>query len=359
MRFRGSLLALGALLIAGPAAGADHADWKVVCEVPDMELAPLRRGIRTPPDTSLGGAGQAWLQHGNGYAILSMPGCSTRAVTMPDAPSPVSVQFVSANGYLLGNWDSKTGHKNWWVGNGAVRPMRGPPDGLTSGPPILSRDGHSAAWIEAPPGHPRSRRVVIRSLVDAPEQIVDLAPSGWSLLDADLEQQELTFFEHNLAGRYAGLVVLGLDGARRGEPLVALGVDPQDSTFVRVGSGWVAWDAARDGAFEPFRIAWSLAHGHGSQKTTAGRSITAVAVNPAGTYIAVGETNSTRIHYFKDLIYVLRASDGQRVWERTLPMFARSPLAFLGDDLFVYTEIQEQGPSQELRPTVRVLKIPQ
>ena len=347
------LLALPTLFLVEPAMAVDRENWRTVCEVPDMELADVRRGIRTPPDTSLARAGQAWLRHGNEYAVLTMPGCNTRDVKMPDAATPISVHFVSPAGYLLGSWDNKTGLTSWWVGNGSLRSTRGPPDSPTSGAPILSTDGHWVAWIEAPPGNPRSRHVVIRSLDDGQEHVVDLPPSGWWLLDADMGRQELTFFEHNFVNRYAGLVVLGLDGARHGQPLVAEGIEPQDLTVVRVGAGWVAWDATRDGAFEPFRIAWSLSGGRGSQKTTAGRSITAVAVNPAGTYIAISETNSTRIHYFMDEVYVLRASDGKKVWHRTLPMFARSSLAFLGDGLFVYTEVNDSRSS-----AVRVLRIP-
>ncbi|MGC1458828.1 MAG: hypothetical protein WA825_11165 [Steroidobacteraceae bacterium] len=340
-------------LLIEPATPADLGGWKTVCEVPNMELADVRRGIRTPPDTSLARAGQAWLRHRSNYAILTMPGCNLRDVKMPEAIAPISPHFVSAGGYVLGSWDGKSGLTSWWVGSGSLRSVRGPPDSPgTSGPPILSTDSHWVAWVEARPGNPRSRRVVIHSLTDEREQDVDLPPSGWSLLDLDMERQQLTFFEHNVVSRYSGLVVLGLNGARYGQPLLAKGVEPLDSTLVRVGSGWVAWDATRDGAFEPYRIAWSVSGRRGLHKTTAGRSITAVAVNPAGTYIGVSETNGTRINLFKDVVYVLRASDGKKVWNRTLPAFARSSLAFLGDGLLVYTEVQG------LRSTVRVLQIP-
>jgi len=349
--YQAYLLALSPLFVVESAAAEDHQDWKMVCEVPDMELAEVRRAIRTPPDTSLACAEQVWLRHGNDYALLTMPGCNARDVKMPDAPRPVSMRFVSAVGYLVGSWDNMTGLTSWWIGNGSLQAMRGPPDRLTSGAPIVSSDGHWVAWIEAPPGNPRGRHVVIRSLGDDREYVVDLPVSEWLLLGADMQRQELTFFEHNVVKRYAGLVVLGLDGARRGQPLVAEGVEPQDSTILRVGSGWVAWDATRDGTFESYRIAWSVSGGRGSHKTTAGRSITAVAVNPAGTYIAVSETNSTRIHYFNDVVYVLRASDGKKIWHRTLPMFARSSVAFLGDGFFAYTQINNS------RPTVRVLHI--
>lgn len=349
------LLALPALFLAPPAMAVDQGDWKIVCEVPDMELAGLRRGVRITADTALAGAGQAWLRHGTRYAVLTMPGCKTRDIPMPDTAGAVDVNFVAAGGYLLKSWNNKTGLTSWWVGNDSLRPMPRPPSGAASVAPVLSADGSWVAWLERVPGE-RRRRVVIRSLHDDREQVVavpDLSLS--SLLDVDMNREELMLYEYDYLNRRpprSSLVVLGLDGARRGEPLVAEGVEPQDSTFVRVGSGWVAWDATREGAFEPYRISWSVAGGRGSQSTTAGRSITAVAVNPAGTYVAVSETNSTRIHIFRDAVYVLRTSDAQKVWSRSLPMFARSSLAFLGDGLFAYTEVAGS------RPTVRILQVP-
>ena len=347
----GACLALSALLVGGSAEAADVGGWSTVCEVPDMELVAAHNDIPGPPDTSLAEARQAWLRHGNDYAVLSMPDCKVRAVPMPAAPVSASMSFVSTAGYLLSSWDAKTRHTSWWVGGGSLRPLQGPPDGISSGMPVLSTDGHWVAWVEAPPGLPKSRRVMLHSLDDARQQIVDLPPSQWWLLGADLQRQELTFFETNLVDHYAGLVVLGLDGERRGKPLLAEGVEPQAPTFLRVGSGWVAWDATRDGAFQPFRIAWSVSGGKGSHSTTPGRSVTAVAVDPAGSYIAVSETDDTRITLYKDTVYVLRARDGKQVWQRTLPAFARSALAFLGDDLFAYTEVSGA------HSTVRVLRI--
>lgn len=345
------LFTLCVLFAAGPAAAAEVGGWSTVCEVPDMELAAGFQAIPGPVDTSLAEARQAWLRHGNDYAVLTMPDCKVRAVAMPAAPNSASMRFVSTAGYLLGSWDAKTRHTTWWVGGASLRPLEGPPDSITSGSPILSTDGRWVAWIEAPPGDPRSRRVMLHSLDDGRQQIVDLPPSEWWLVGADMQRQELTFFEYNVVAHYAGLVVLGLDGARRGTPLLAEGAEPQAPTFLRVGAGWVAWDATRDGAFQPFRIAWSVSAGKGSHETTPGRSVTAVAVNPAGTYVAVSETDDTRINLYKDSVYVLRTRDGKRVWQRTLPAFARSSLAFLGDDLFAYTEVSGA------RSTVRVLRI--
>ena len=63
------------------AATPDLEDWKSVCTIPDMEVAD----VRSPPDTSLARAGQAWLRAKDEYAVLTMPGCNTRLIRKPDA----------------------------------------------------------------------------------------------------------------------------------------------------------------------------------------------------------------------------------------------------------------------------------
>src|SRR5262249_49611595 len=152
------------------------------------------------------------------------------------------------------------------------------------------------------------------------------------------------------AGAQNSLLVLGLDGQRRGQTFVAGGIDPQPGTLLRAGSGWVAWDAYRDG--EPYRLAWSLAGGHGTHRVLKGRALTAVAVNPSGAYVAISTTTSLSIGHVKDAVSVLRASDGKEVWRRNLPTYSRSSVAFLGDGLFAFTDWDG------MHATVRVLQIP-
>jgi len=118
-----------------------------------------------------------------------------------------------------------------------------------------------------------------------------------------------------------------------------------------VGSGWVAWDAAREEG-ERYRVAWSLANGRGTHKALWSRSLTAVKVDPDGRYVAISESNAMRDSIVEDAVYVLRTSDGKEVWHRNLPRYARSSLAFLGEKLFAYTD------SNEARSTVHVLQIP-
>jgi hypothetical protein len=166
-----------------------------------------------------------------------------------------------------------------------------------------------------------------------------------------MEARQLTFYEHNYATLRGSLTAMGLDGARLPGPLTAEGVDPQATTFLRLGSGWVAWDAYREN--EPYRIAWSLPNGVGTRRIAKGRGITAVAVDPGGTYVAVSTTTTLNIGNIKDAVFVLRASDGQEVWRRTLPRYARSSVAFLSERWFAYTDWDG------LHATARVLQIPE
>ncbi len=339
-----------------PDTASDLGDWKTVCTVPDMQLAQIRRETRSPPDTSLARAGQAWLRAKGEYAVLSMPGCQIRLIKKPDVATPVDLHFVSPAGvYLLKSWDNKTGLTHWWVGNGSLRPLSRAPADPRFGTPVLSNDGNWVAWVEMIPDGTKRRRAVIQSLDDDRSRLVDIPDqthSAWVLLAADIERQELTFYEHAYPSGLNSLTVLGFDGERRGQPVVAEGLNAQFTSMLRVGTGWVAWDATPED-FESYRIAWLLAGERETHHTLKGRSITAVEVDPSGTYIAVSETNAIRDNYVKDAVYVLRTSDGKEIWHRSLPRYARSSLAFLGDKLFAYTE------SDGAHSTVRVLQIPE
>lgn len=329
----------------------DLGDWKTVCTVPDMEVAE----VRSPPDTSLARAGQAWLRANEEYAVLTMPGCQTRLIRKPDAVSQLDLDFVSPAGvYLLRNWDNKTRQTHWWVGNGSLRSLsRLPDDSTIFGMPVLSNDGHWVAWLELIPGT-KLHRAVVQSLNDGQVHLVDIpdqSHSQWTLLATDMERKELTFYEYDYTTQRSALIMLGLDSKQHDDSIVAQGVDAQFTTMLHVGSGWVAWDAARD-SIERYRVAWSLANGRGIHKALWGRSITAVKVDPDGAYVAISESNAMRGNYFQDAVYVLRASDGKEVWHRNLPSFARSSLAFLGEKSFAYTD------SDGAHTTVRVLQIP-
>jgi len=332
----------------------DLGGWKTVCTVPDMDVA----GVRSPPDTSVARTGQAWLRANEKYYVLTMPGCQTRLLPKPDAATPVDLDFVSPAGvYLMTNWDNKTRQMQWWVGNGSLRPLSGLPEAsIMQGMPVLSNDGHWVAWMELIPGT-KSRRALVRSLDDERAHVVDIPDPlyrEWglpALLAADMERQELTFYAYDYTTRRSSLATFGLGSEQQGDSIVVQGVEAQFTTLLRVGSGWVAWDAAREPG-ERYRIAWSLANGRGKHEALLGRSLTAVKVDPDGAYVAISETSAIRNFNVQDAVYVVRTSDGKEVWHRNLPWYARSSLAFLGDKLFAYTD------SDGAHATVRVLRIP-
>jgi len=333
------------------ATTSDLGDWKTVCTVPDMEVAE----VRSPPDTSLARAGQAWLRANGEYVVLTMPSCHTRLIRKPDAATQLDLDFVSPAGvYLMRNGDNKTRQTHWWMGNGSLRPLSGLPEGsMIFGMPVLSNDGHWVAWMELIPGTKR-RRAVVQSLDDERAHLVDIPDQRvleWTLLAADMERKELTFYEYDYTTRRSSLTMLGLGSEQQGDSIVTQGVNAQFTTLLRVGSGWVAWDAARE-LGERYRVAWSLANGRGAHKALRGRSITALKVDPDGAYVAISETTAMRDYNVRDAVYVLRTSDGKEVWHRNLPTYSRSSLAFLGEKFFAYTD------SDGAHSTVRVLQIP-
>jgi hypothetical protein len=343
------LSALPSRFLTEQATTPDLGDWKTVCTLADMEVAE----VRSPPDTSLARAGQAWLRAKDEYVVLTIPGCQTRQIRKPDANIQVDMGFVSPAGvYLMRGWDNKARQTRWWVGNGSWQPLsRLPEDSTILGMPVLSNDGRWVAWMQLIPGT-KHRRAILQSLDDERTRFVEIPDlSEWALLGADLERKELTFYQFDYTTQRSSLTMLGLGSEQQANSIVVQGVDAQFTTLLRVGSGWVAWDAAREPS-KRYRVAWSLANGRGTHEALRGRSITAVKVDPDGAYVAISETNAIRDNGVQDAVYVLRTSDGKEVWHRNLPRYARSSLAFLGEKLFAYTD-----PDGE-HSTVRVLQIP-
>ena len=68
-----------------------------------------------------------------------------------------------------------------------------------------------------------------------------------------------------------------------------------------------------------------------------GRSINSVAVSPGGDLIAISVATSLNIGNIQDSIYVLRVSDGKKVFRRFLPRYTRTQVLFPDKDLFLYS----------------------
>jgi hypothetical protein len=266
--------------------------------------------------------------------------------------------LLSLGKAMLGVWDRPTGHLTWWYAPGGGRPpapLARPPADPDRSAPILSDDGEWTAWKQYDPAAstpPLSEQIVLRSLDGTWERVVPLPLTGRAeveLLGVDARAQRLTLFQHEYATGENSLLTLDLSGAISGEPVKTAGVAAQSTTLLRVGEGWVAWDAYREDG--RYRLAWRVAGGEGPYEVPLGRSITAVDANPSGSYIAVSTTTTLNIGQIRDSVFVLSTGSGAEVFRRYLPTYARSRVAFLGDSRFAFDDREGE------RFGVRVLQI--
>ena len=130
-------------------------------------------------------------------------------------------------------------------------------------------------------------------------------------------------------------LTVGRDGTARWGPWNPEGLKAWAGTLRRLGDGWVAWDAYRDG--EPYRLEWALPRGAGAHVLPRGYGIQSAAVDPLGRYIAISIDGQFSFS-MPDAVYVLRTSDGSEVFRKSLPQYNRSQVAFLGEEFFAYSD---------------------
>lgn len=133
-------------------------------------------------------------------------------------------------------------------------------------------------------------------------------------------------------------VVVGFDGQSRPVPFEPAEIRAQSSTYLRLGQGWVAWDAYREDG--PYQIGWSLPGGSGRHRANTGRSVTSAAVDPTGKLIAISETTTLSIGRARDVVYVLRTDTGADVFRTYLPRYTRSQVVFFEGGLFGYSNLE-------------------
>ena len=330
--------------------------WPAECFVPDVTLAP----VRTPPGLPLERAGRAWISSPDAKSFAILDSCErSMPIDVSTLPPYSTPQFAIADGSaLFAAWDREKGETRWWhlaAGGGAPAALARPPADPNRSAPLLTADGGWTAWKEYVPDEkvpPLPEQVVLRSLGDARERIVRLPPPGNASVDlvgVDMGAETLMLFEHDYATRENRLTTRGFDGVARKPPIVLAGAEPQSTTFLEVGDGWVAWDAYREDG--RFRLSWSLAGGKGSSEVPLGSGITAVAVDPSGSYVAVSTTTTLNIGSVRDSVYVLGAEDGAEVFRRYLPKYTRSRVTFLCPDRFAHDDRDGE------RFGVRILRI--
>jgi len=180
--------------------------------------------------------------------------------------------------------------------------------------------------------HVLVRKAASGSLVS--ETDIDLAPFGpasYVVLDVDTEAREV------LLWRDRSPLIVTFDGQTRPASFEPGDIRAQSSTYIRVGDGWVAWDAYKEDG--PYQIGWSLGGRSGRHRTNRGRAVTSAAVDPTGSYIAISETTTLSIGKARDVVYVLRTNDGADVFRRFLPRYSRSPVVFFEGGFFGYSDL--------------------
>jgi hypothetical protein len=322
--------------------------WAEHCFVRAVELRPVRSSA-----AQTGRGARAWwaARSPDGRdTLLRVPECvPTDAVLPTPGKSPegyldffTALQFASPDGIaVVEQTDRRSTRRTWWTLSDPVAPLQrlAESSDIFQTPPIISRRGDAVAYVATVPGSgpPVLSRVLVREAPGSAEfrTDIDLAPFGpgsYVLLDVDAEAREVLLWRNDRP------LIVSFDGQMRALPFEPGDMRAQSSTFMRIGNGWVAWDAYREDG--PYQIGWSFGGRSGRHRTNAGRSVTSAAVDPTGSYIAISETTTLSIGNTRDVVYVLRTDDGEAVFRRYLPRYARSEVVFFDGGFFGYSDLE-------------------
>ena len=322
--------------------------WAEHCFVQSVALRPIRSTVETGQ-----GVRTWWAARGPGGqdTLLRVPECVTTDAVLPAAgKSPqgfldfsLSLQSASPDGAaIVEQMDRRTSRRTWWTLTEPAATLQRLGESSETFPnaPIISPHGDAVAYVTAVPGSgpPELSRVLVRKATPgsmAVEADIDLAPFGpalYMVLDVDAEAREVLLWRDDRP------IIVSFDGQAR-----PVRFDPGDiraygTTYVRAGDGWLAWDAYKEAG--PYQIGWSVAGGSGRHRTIAGRSVTSAAVDPTGSYIAISETPTLSIGNARDVVYVLRTSDGAVVFRRYLPRYSRSQVVFFEGGFLGYSDFE-------------------
>lgn len=365
---------LAALVLYAGKAGPEE-PMSEECVIPDLVLAPTTESRREPADLALVRAGRATLLgvDGRRFVLLEAPGCRLRDIPLEGSVLGFASSYTIPDGRALYLGDG------WRLGGGGEPPRRiaPPPELLDGRPPILANDGRAVAWLVKDPAVPprfiygRGTYYVPRVLVSplgsgsgsGPSFFIPL-PAGTlanehttqlpRLLALDLEQKELTLAVEDVEAAGQGTpryLAVDLGGALRWGPIPVDGVPHglrESLGFRRLGAGWVAWGDSLNVSEAPLRIVWSLPSGRSVHRVKTPMApfqhprIDSAEVSPDGEHIAVSVGLHTRMLLSKGRTYVFRVRDGRLVFDHTMSGANGSPVAFLGNDRFCYSDYDKK-----------------
>jgi hypothetical protein len=274
---------LPAIFMIEPETAPEKAgEWPEVCRVTDGQLMTVPTPRRLPKD----GWDEAWLQDSHGrYSRTAHAGLPA------DVGAPAATGGPPGRRCGFHDRSDTSGSRAFGAGR-------------------ASRDRRQQGHVDV--GQRRCWDAGARACAGRRERVLGLAPFGpntYKVVDLDGRSGgALLWVSHPLPGH---LLSLGPDGKERPSPVIPPRIKPQSHTIILVEHGVVAWDAYQGD--ENYTISWALDTGTGSHQVPKGSSPTAVAVDPAGRYIAISTTTSLNIGNTKDTVVVLRTSDGQLI----------------------------------------------
>jgi hypothetical protein len=321
--------------------------WTEHCFVRAVELRPLRSSaIQTRQ-----GARSWWAARApdGRDTLLRVPECATVDAVLPTPGKSAegyldfftSIHSASLDGAtIVEQTDRRSSRRTWGILAHPAGPLQLLPwsSETFQHAPILSRRGDAVAYLTTIPGSgpPVLSRILVRRATPesvAEETDIDLAPIGpgsYVPLDVDVEAKEV------LLWRDERPLIVTFDGQPRSVSYEPGDIRAQSTTYIRVGDGWVAWDAYKEDG--PYQIGWSVGDRSGRHRTNAGRSVTSAAIDPTGSYIAISETTTLSIGNARDVVYVVRTEDGAAVFRRYLPRYSRSQVVFFDGGLLGYSD---------------------
>lgn len=320
----------------------DTSAWREECAVEGFSLDPVRQGI----SRGLERRGEAWVRQDNGtqYGILRAPGCAVEAVAIPELPTAPGLQQALPDGSVMYvTMEPGVAEQQYWLlRRGSKEPSRLEiPKGQVESGPVVAEDGGWVAWVTRSPDREASLRI---EPLGSGQPIVFSHPllqrATLVLVELDMTRREV-IVNRDLSA----FAKIRLDGTVEWGPLPSGAIAAQHDTFRYLDGQWTAWDAYVEKA--QYRVGWSTHGGKGQYESPKGRSITSAAMDARGRYVAVSTTTALSIGSIKDTVVALRTVDGSEVFRRTLPTYARSHVAFLGDGYFAYSDVE--GTSSRTR----------
>ena len=324
----------------------DTSAWREECAVEGFSLDPVRQGI----SRGLERRGEALVRQDSGtqFGILSVPLCAVEPLAIPELPIAPGLYQGLRDGSVVYVTMARgvTGQQYWLLSRGSKEAKRlDVPGGQSDGVPLVSEDGGWVAWVTRSPDRDASLRIVPLTSGEpivfshALLQRTTLVP-----VELDMKAREVVV-NRNLSG----FAKLRLDGTVAWGPLTPGAIEAQTDTFRYLDGQWAAWDAYVENT--RYRLGWSTHDGKGQYDVPKGRSITSAAIDARGRYVAASTTTALNIGAIKDTVVALSTRDGGEVFRRSLPSYARSQLAFIGDGYFAYSDFDGT------RSRIRVLRV--